>query len=640
MVEPFSVVASALGVMDVGARVSVGIVNVIRRWKNAPQDILDLHNEISDLRVLLDQMVHAHQKLPDDDDVADQDGAFVAAAARAHLDKAVGHLQSLESLANELQNLKGVRRRKNGWIRRARVSSARTEVSLRSIQEATNGISTQSVATREIVEALTGRMEKQMKDILEAVSRSQATMSTTITKSLSASSGSGWPQRPGDNALLLPAPVPSINPRDKVFVNVRSATKALPRSRPSQCPGTCRCRCHLQSALAMKRLRAGTAPTIGSLFVAYAGKAAPSVICDSASCRRKRIVRLDVTYVFPLWLLWFSITFLFRHTANGGPSAYILFRKRHDYDFGSLFHAAHTSDVDVVRRHIDNDPDCVNHICYWDGRSALQIAVDSGNADIIHILLRAGADPDAEDDGGQSARRSAAFQVLAQLGDVASVLQGWGREAEDLGALDDLGFAPLHYASIKGDASAIEALLAAGADPNMPTRRGTRPLPLVMGAGAKAARCIDLLLGAGADLYATSWGWYPLHFAAQDNAVDAVRTMIAAGMAVDTPTTNMDTCLMIAARGDALETARYLVAAGADLDARNDDGLSALHFAVADNSPRCARLLLESGAEYRGVDVEGDTILHAAARVPDLAMLRMLEGRLGVWGGRRGISWG
>jgi len=133
MVEPLSIAASALGALDVGARVSTGILDIIRKWKNAPHEIVALHNEITDLRVVLDQMVYAYQILSDG--LAYQDAGFVA-AVHDHLEKALCYLKSLQTFSMELQHLKGARRWKR-WLgsqnevnsMRANLNIIRTELS-------------------------------------------------------------------------------------------------------------------------------------------------------------------------------------------------------------------------------------------------------------------------------------------------------------------------------------------------------------------------------------------------------------------------------------------------------------------------------------------------------------------------------
>jgi ankyrin repeat protein len=64
----------------------------------------------------------------------------------------------------------------------------------------------------------------------------------------------------------------------------------------------------------------------------------------------------------------------------------------------------------------------------------------------------------------------------------------------------DHGSAPLHLAAANPDVGALQALLAAGADPNVRDSEGLTPLH--MAAYAQHARHAQLLLEAGADPYA------------------------------------------------------------------------------------------------------------------------------------------
>jgi ankyrin repeat protein len=109
------------------------------------------------------------------------------------------------------------------------------------------------------------------------------------------------------------------------------------------------------------------------------------------------------------------------------------------------------------------------------------------------------------------------------------------------------GFFPLGLAAFFGQAEAVDALLAAGADPNAAARNATVVRAIHAAAAASRADIAGRLLAAGADPDARQQaGFTPLHEAA---------------------------------RGGKLELARALLAAGADPALAADDGRTALDFA-------------------------------------------------------------
>lgn len=109
----------------------------------------------------------------------------------------------------------------------------------------------------------------------------------------------------------------------------------------------------------------------------------------------------------------------------------------------------------------------------------------------------------------------------------------------------------------------------------------------------------------------------PLHYAAANGSVEALRKILAAGAEVNAQNDFGATPLMWAVTEP--EKVRLLVAAGADVNIKSKMGRTALYLAAAsDGSSTTVRFLLEHGAK-----LEGPALL-AAASANDLASLRLL----------------
>ena len=126
-----------------------------------------------------------------------------------------------------------------------------------------------------------------------------------------------------------------------------------------------------------------------------------------------------------------------------------------------------------------------------DGRSALPVAVEHADWEIVPLLLEAGADPDGSTSDGEPVAAVAAASgdagILAMLLDAGA----------DPNARGESGTAVLVPAAIQGDTQIVRLLLDAGADPNTLAEPDLSVLALAVDRGnTEVAR---LLLAAGAD---------------------------------------------------------------------------------------------------------------------------------------------
>lgn len=192
------------------------------------------------------------------------------------------------------------------------------------------------------------------------------------------------------------------------------------------------------------------------------------------------------------------------------------------------------------------------------------------------------------------------FKLVVYL----SLLIGFSASASDPQA-------ELHKAVSLDNARWVQQLLDAGADPNAPDANGQTPLTLALREDAREAAatliahpklivdaangsnetalmlaCLrgqftlaQQLVARGAALNRA--GWTPLHYAASGPEPRLVAWLLDQGAAIDAPSPNRSTPLMMAARYGAADSADLLLARGANARLRNERDLAAADFARA-----------------------------------------------------------
>jgi ankyrin repeat protein len=135
-----------------------------------------------------------------------------------------------------------------------------------------------------------------------------------------------------------------------------------------------------------------------------------------------------------------------------------------------------------------------------DGLGALMLAQYARRPDLVAML--------------RAARPRLDLFEAAALGDLAAV-QAALADPDAARAVAADGFQALHLAAYFGRLEIVDALLAAGADPDAVAANAARLRPLHSAAAAGHAEVAERLLRAGADPNARQQGgWTPLHAAA------------------------------------------------------------------------------------------------------------------------------
>lgn len=249
------------------------------------------------------------------------------------------------------------------------------------------------------------------------------------------------------------------------------------------------------------------------------------------------------------------------------------------YRLSATAELAGLGDLDLVRAALDRGGD--PHLPGLDLRRPIQVAAETGNPEVLELLLARGASPNPRDGASPGP-----LALAAQRGDAASVAFLCRSGA-------DVGRAILELSdpnrAFPGESLGLLLERAEPRDLERRTLDGKTPLIRVARRGSFEALA---LLARGADALAKSWrGRTALHEAAEASGNDGlVERLIVAGSPVDARDVTGATPLMLAAAS--LRGSRERTEAGG----------------------RIVPLLLARGAAITAVDGAGDTPLHYAAR--------------------------
>ena len=212
------------------------------------------------------------------------------------------------------------------------------------------------------------------------------------------------------------------------------------------------------------------------------------------------------------------------------------------------------------------------------------------NLAVIEALTKGGADPNA-----QSKSKSTPLHWAAAWS--SAVLKAMLQAGADARA--DLQWTPLHVAVvIDQDPTAIEALLQAGADPNVRDDDKSTPLHWAARRNPNPA-VIEALLRAGADPNAQSKSKStPLHWAVMYNRNPAVtEVLLQAGAILNAQNKLNNTPLHLAAGNNPNPAVtEALLSAGADLAALNEDGRTPFNLMENNTNLGVRQVLLAAGA--------------------------------------------
>ena len=277
--------------------------------------------------------------------------------------------------------------------------------------------------------------------------------------------------------------------------------------------------------------------------------------------------------------------------------------------------------------------------------TALHWAVDLNRADVVQVLLGAGAEVNAADGHGYTPLHWAVqphvdtviVEVLLQAG--ADVDARSTYPLRYAGGHESCGrISPLHWAAWVNNASAAKILLDAGADLESTDNDGQTPLLHAAASGGTST--VELLVGEGADVDAMSiLGGPVIQFALMANDKRTVEILLEAGADVNPllPWNNLcGKTLTSAVEAGATEPILdLLIRAGANVDGRNEYFRTPLHEVIdvggrdtaVGDSLSVARMLLEAGADVNSpirADRELMTPLDVARRKGQSEMAELL----------------
>jgi ankyrin repeat protein len=244
-----------------------------------------------------------------------------------------------------------------------------------------------------------------------------------------------------------------------------------------------------------------------------------------------------------------------------------------------------------------------------------------GNSELLEVLLRARANPNATD------RTSRTALMMVGEGPAASSIARRLLDAgADVNAADHTGMTVLVQAARRGDRAFVQQLLQRGAAVDDRAAEWA----LEEAAYSDKGDVVRLLLEDGVN--AKGFGRLTYHLtilmrAAQYGRIGVVDSLLAFGADINAIDDLGETALMWTATAENPDMIRFLLSKGAHVNAQDTAGFTALTKAAANGYVQNVRALLEGGADPSITTNAGDTALAWATKNKRAAVVMLLSGR-------------
>jgi len=221
--------------------------------------------------------------------------------------------------------------------------------------------------------------------------------------------------------------------------------------------------------------------------------------------------------------------------------------------------------------------------------TALEEAVETGNLEIVRILLRAGANVNTRNEVGLTPLMFIRDNATPQL--IRELISAGGY----INARDESGGTSLMAAAAESKYEVVKELIDAGA--SVGSKNANGGTALIFAAGNGDSRIAKLLIDLGEDVNARdNDGNTPLMFAAEEGEAETVKFLLSFNAEVNAVDNNGQSALLRVAASSDIESATALLNAGADLSLRDKDGRTALAVARAAKQEAMIKLLESRGA--------------------------------------------
>jgi len=266
---------------------------------------------------------------------------------------------------------------------------------------------------------------------------------------------------------------------------------------------------------------------------------------------------------------------------------------------GPVADAAQNGDISELRRLIQQQAPVDEP--QIDGSTALHWAVQADDVAMTRLLLEAGADTGVRNRVGAPPILPAAVNGNAEI--LGMLLEAG---ADPNMTVSVTGDTPLMLAARTGNIDAVEVLLDHGADVNGRETWG-QTTPLMWAVAENHADVAKLLIDRGADIEARSVYIPPDTGRGFEGGLPRPRREEEVGPVVFA--SGEFTPLLVAARDGHFESVKVLVEAGADVNAIAADGKNALGLAIFNGSYDIADYLVDAGSDVNQADAQRFTPL-------------------------------